>query len=71
MVNKQRGDGRDKNGDGHWEGGAYLCFNSTEECCSNPKHSTAPVIKEEIKSIPAESKDEALRLSRHKGREVP
>lgn len=38
----------DKNGDGHWEGGAYLCFTSTEECSSNPKHSTVPVIKKEI-----------------------
>lgn len=38
----------DKNGDGHWEGGAYLCFTSAEECSSNPKHSTAPVIKKEI-----------------------
>lgn len=56
MVSKQRGDGRDKNGDGHWEWGAYLCFSSTEECYSNPKHSTAPAIKEEISSIPDESK---------------
>lgn len=29
-VNRQRGDGMDKTGDGHWEGGAYLCFTSTE-----------------------------------------
>lgn len=56
MVNKQRGDGRDKNGDGHWEGGAYLCFTSTEKCYSNPKYSPAPVIKEEINSVPAETK---------------
>lgn len=70
-INKQRGDGRDKNGDGHWEGGAYLCFTGTEECHSNPKHGTAAVIKEEINSVPVKPGHEALRLSRHKVREVP
>lgn len=71
MVNKQRGDGRDKNGDGHWEGGHICVLLVLRNAIQIQNTALHQLLKRKLTLSQLKPRHEAHRLSRHKGREVP